>query len=111
MSHIYLHSQEGEWKEIEDRTNNALESYNGQVGERLKTHPDMHSFVRSILDESLRTIKRMQRIRQGHEVRDGFDNKPFIPEIPVEYHDYVPPVKADDDDKKKKGKKGKKGKK
>ena len=46
VSYIFTFtSQDGEWKEIEDRTNNALESYNGQVGERLKTHPDMHMAV------------------------------------------------------------------
>ena len=86
-----LHNKRGELRRVQDRTNNALESLNLQMGNRLPHHPSLLHFTTALEEETRLHVQRMNEIRGQKEIRQPF-SRPYIPDFPSEYYRYIPPT-------------------
>jgi hypothetical protein len=54
--------------DIVNRTNNPLEKYNRDLGEKFGgTHPSLLSFVEVVKRDALRFVETIESIKQGHQ--------------------------------------------
>ena len=85
-------NEDGEFWEIQNRTNNALERYNRKMNKIFGLpHPSVALFIENIEIESRRQVIRLDDIR--HEcVHVGEDREATINSIPHVYTTFVPPT-------------------
>ena len=104
-----LFGQDGDIVALQNRTNNALEQYNQEVGKLVPCpHPTLLHFIEKIEDESRRIVRELDLIRRGLVNRPNY-SEVNIPVLPPEYDDFQKEEeKEEEKDKKKKRKRKRK---
>ena len=64
--------QNGQYKEIENRTNNAMEAYNRIDGEQFPKKPSLIEFVQITEEESCTTEEKVDDLRKHHMKRPTY---------------------------------------
>ena len=86
----HLLDENGDIKDFQARTNNALERYNRHMHQLFPSpHPSIITFVDKIKQESDAQIFRMKNIEGDHELPPMYDEA-YIPELPEEYQHFNP---------------------
>ena len=83
-----ISDENGEYKNIMNRTNNGLESYNKQINALFTHTPSLLEFCAVMEQESRRVARRLQDIDSGTVDRPTY-NDVTIPKIPRAYHKWV----------------------
>ncbi len=78
-----------------NRTNNAVESYNGRFNRKFFKQPNIIEFNQIVMEELIRQAETLQNIRTGKKLETVRQNV-FVPDIPEEYHSFKDYVDSQD---------------
>ncbi len=78
-----------------NRTNNAMESYNGRFNCKFSKQPNIIKFNQIVMEELIRQAETLQNIRTVKKLETVRQNV-FVPDIPEEYHSFKDYVDSQD---------------
>ena len=76
--------------DLRSRTSNGIERYNKRMGREVFTtaHPNLHSFVKSLKDETERVERRIEDVQNSRERAAPYQGRDCFPDIPDDYEDF-----------------------
>jgi hypothetical protein len=79
--------EDGSYIEMQNRTNNAVESYNCRFNRLFSKQPNLIEFVELVREDTKRQYETVELIRTGMK-KEPNHKKVFVPDIPQEYYDF-----------------------